>query len=529
MVFAEFRQTRMRKKILQNLLFTMILIVVSFLFNQPKYLDYPPRGSHQWRQSDAYSMTLNYYNGGMKFFEPAIHLYQSDEGKAVGEFPIIYYFDALLWKITGPSHVVVRFVNLFIAFCGLFALFRLLSEVLKDPFYAIIIPVFIASSPLFGFYSSSYLINIDALSFLFISWWFFYRFYQEKKMLWLGLALLFVTLAGLLRSTMLLGYFPIMAFYFYQWWSNNRIKSGRGIAIAVLFMAPIIFNLLWINFASNYNKTHHSDYFLTTIRPFWEASNPAKTWSKYYFESLSELFSSFFKILFPLLLLVIIFNLKKYRNVWVFFTLIIALELMVYTALWFQNLDVHDYYLIEYLIIIPPILIATLIYMKAHLEPILKSVKFRAIVLIVLIFSLFYGIARTRIRYDKKAFFFTHLFLSEIEIHDWGTFHWYYDRSLKSFETIDPYLDSIGIKQTDLVVSVPDPSSNISLSLMDRKGYSMLYMNKKALIDSLPSYIDRGAKYLFIYDHTDFDTGYLNDFTQNKIGEYQNIQIFKLK
>ena len=96
----------MKSRAVQSGLFIAILIVIAFLYNQPKYLDYAPRSTHQWRQSDAYSMTLNYYHGGMDFFSPAIHLQQSNQGKAVGEFPIIYYVNAMIWHLTGPSFFV---------------------------------------------------------------------------------------------------------------------------------------------------------------------------------------------------------------------------------------------------------------------------------------------------------------------------------------------------------------------------------------------------------------------------------------
>jgi hypothetical protein len=518
----------MKRLKFQNILFIAILVVIAFLFNQPKYIDHPPRSAHQWRQSDAYSITLNYYNDGMDFFKPSIHLQQSDGGKAVGEFPIIYYFDALIWKITGPSFLVIRLVNLLIAFCGLFALFKLVGAITKDRFFSFAIPILLYSSPVFGYYSNSFLVNIDALSFLFIAWWFFYRFENSGRWLHLFVALLFITLSGLLRTTMLIGFVPIVIWFVYRWRNND--KNIRWILLRTLILVlPIVLISIWIIFTTQYNAKYHSTYFLTTIRPVWEASNPAKIWSKFNYEALSNLFPAFLRILFLLMIIGLIMIAQTFRNRWIWFSLIVFAELIVYSLLWYQNLDFHDYYLIEFLILIPVVLIAVILYIKERWSEIFLSRKFRAIVSVSLVFLLFYGAARTRIKYDKKAFFFTHMFLTENEIRDWGNFHWYYDRSIKPFETIDPYLDSIGVKHTDLVVSLPDPSSNITLSLMDRKGYSMMYMDRKEVRDSLPSFIDKGAIYLVIYDHRDVECGFFKEFTQRKIGTYQNVQIFQLK
>lgn len=518
----------MKSRAFQSGLFIAILIVIAFLYNQPKYLDYAPRSTHQWRQSDAYSMTLNYYHGGMDFFSPAIHLQQSNQGKAVGEFPIIYYVNAMIWHLTGPSFFVFRFLNLLIAFCGLFALFKLILTITNDSFFAFVVPILIYASPIFGYYSSSFLVNVDALSFLFLSWWFFHRFDLHGKWLDLLLAVLFVSLCGLLRTTMLIGYIPVLFWFLHQWRENSVFRSRTGFKFTMFFL-PFLLIISWIIFAAQYNHHNHSTYFLTTIRPVWEAQNMPKIWSKFSFEALSNLYPSFLRVLFLFLILGFTMVVRTFKNRWVYFSLFLFFELLVYSILWFQNLDFHDYYLVEFLIIVPPICLATILFIKERWPQLLSSRKFRAVISISLVFFLFYGAARTRIKYDKKAFFFTHLFLTENEIRDWGEFHWYYDRSIKAYESIGPYLDLIGVKKTDLVVSVPDPSSNISLSLMDRKGFSMMYMDRRELRDSLPSFMNKGAKYLLIYDHRDIESGFFHQFTEQKVGTYQNIQIFQLK
>ena len=98
----------------------------------------------------------------------------------------------------------------------------------------------------------------------------------------------------------------------------------------------------------------------------------------------------------------------------------------------------------------------------------------------------------------------------------------------KAYETVTPYLRSIGIKRTDIVVSVPDQSPNITLSLMDQKGFTSIYSSDENLQDYLPKFIKRGAKYLIVKDPIILENKKLATFTKEKIGTFRNIQIYKL-
>ena len=105
----------------KNLIFILLFILVSFLYKLQVSIKYAPSSIHQWRQADALSITKNYFEEGMHFFEAKIHFQGSIEGKAIGEFPIIYYINASIWKITGQNYITVRLLNLCIVFLGLFS------------------------------------------------------------------------------------------------------------------------------------------------------------------------------------------------------------------------------------------------------------------------------------------------------------------------------------------------------------------------------------------------------------------------
>ena len=159
----------------KNLIFILLFILVSFLYKLQISIKYPPSSIHQWRQADALSITKNYFEEGMNFFEPKIHFQASIEGKAVGEFPVIYYINSAIWKVTGQNYVTVRLLNLSIVFLGLFFLFKLCERYLNNLFFSLFIPLFLFSSPLFGYYSNNFLVNLPAVCILFIGWFYFYK------------------------------------------------------------------------------------------------------------------------------------------------------------------------------------------------------------------------------------------------------------------------------------------------------------------------------------------------------------------
>ena len=167
-------------------------------------------------------------------------------------------------------------------------------------------------------------------------------------------------------------------------------------------------------------------------------------------------------------------------------------------------------------------------FIQQNHEQLFYSKSIRIMTVVAICLSLFYGASKTRMKYDKKVFFLTEIFLSEDEIGYWKWFHWDYDMKSSAYEKVNPYLRSLGIKRTDLVVSVPDQSPNITLSLMDQKGFTSIYSSDENLHDYLPKFIKRGAKYLIVKDPEILKNKRLLKYTKEKIGSFKNIQIYKL-
>jgi hypothetical protein len=179
------------------------------------------------------------------------------------------------------------------------------------------------------------------------------------------------------------------------------------------------------------------------------------------------------------------------------------------------------------LILVPPVLILLFSFIKDHVSA-FHTIFFKSVFALIVLILVLFGATKTRIKYEPKQYFLTELMLSdkEKELYQW--FHWDYGMKMQAFETVEPYLEKIGIDRSKKVISIPDQSSNISLSLMDRKGYTMLYVDPAELKGTVERFRDKGAGYLMFFDSTYAEKQQLEPFMKHPVGKYRNIRIYKL-
>ena len=513
----------------KNLIFILLFILVSFLYKLQISIKYPPASIHQWRQADALSITKNYFEEGMHFFEPKIHFQASIEGKAVGEFPVIYYINAAIWKVTGQNYITVRLLNLSIVFLGLFFLFKLCDRYLNSLFYSLFIPLLLFSSPLFGYYSNNFLINLPAVCILFIGWFYLYKYIQEKDRKSILIASILFSFSVLLRPTMMMGIVPIYIIIFLE---LIRVLKGKHFGInrinCFFLLFPILCLIGWIFFSKAYNLKSGSIYFLLSTTPIWDAQNKLEIWNSFINKVLPEFYHLGFLSIFILMLVFIIINIKKSNRYLVIFLFTLLIELIVFVLFWFQNLNVHDYYLLDFYLIIPVLFITFFKLLQNINLSVFNSTIVKSGLFVILILSFCFGIAKTRIKYFGNNTFVTKNFLSEKEHRYWEWLKWDYETRIESTETVTSYLRKIALKRSDLVLSLPDVSPNITLYFMDQKGYTLLYNDDKTIKEVIENAIDNKVKYLIITDKVLAKDSSISDYTKNKIGEYKNVSVFKL-
>jgi hypothetical protein len=95
------------------------------------------------------------------------------------------------------------------------------------------------------------------------------------------------------------------------------------------------------------------------------------------------------------------------------------------------------------------------------------------------------------------------------------------------YDDITPYLRSLGIDRMDKVYCTPDPSINISLYLMDQKGFTDFFRTKELFSNKVELFRENGCKYVIIGDYNRIDVQ-PEEIGLEKIGSYNKVGIYKV-
>lgn len=518
-----------------NLIFIALLLLVSVFYGYPKILTSRPCSIHQWRQTDCLSMTMNYYMEDRSFLDPAIHWQGGDKnGQTVGECPLLYFAVAKLWKVFGYHEFIYRLLDTLIVFLGLFCFYRILLDILKDSFWAIGITLLMFSSPIFVYYTNNFTTDAPALGLVFIGFHLMWRGYYDKKKLLYYSSFLFFTIAGLIKVSILLSVFVVFIIHVYLIVTKRDDEDYwfyKWVSLIPYFIVVLII-ISWVKYTIGYNEKHLGGIFLTDISPIWVLE---KADIKYVWQCIKSNHISGFLGKIPLYLILTIFGLscifyKRINKFLFYFTLLMYLGGIAFILLFYQKFTVHDYYFIVFLLVIPLPIITMVEFINRNYNLPRVKMFLKLFFTLFLVFLLWKAAIINRLKYTKTdPIIKTNLILSKDYVDFWSYINWDYDLHTRAYETITPYLRQLGIKRTDKVLSLPDPSPDITLYLMDQKGFSGFGFNYQELDKKMNLYKQNGAKYLIS------DSSYYNShkdlalFVQSKIGNYKNIDIYKLK
>ncbi len=456
------------------------VIILFFINAYNKTYKYRPITIHQWRQTDCLSITKNYYEEGMHFFSPTIHWQGAISGKAVSECPILNYAVAILWKMFGEREGFYRFLEYFIFIASMLVLFQTLVRFFVSRSSAFFFTGLLLTSPLLVYYSFNFIADVPALSFCILTYCYFYRFYRTKQMKYFYLSLFLGTLAVLLKASALVGLGTIAFFSMIDilswnsFFKTEKLFTRKFIPMIWVF-ASLAICVVWYKWAIAYNK-HNNSVFLLTVLPIWEmkGENLINTTRIL----INELFPVFFnRAIFFLVILMIIFVFSNFKKLDHFFryTFVFSFVFFIgYLLFFFQVFTVHDYYLSNLMIfpVITFFCVSNILNQTTFIANNTKLVK--SLVIIVLFFSAFYSAAYYRsrmIQHDSLCDWFPFMSVEEKKYSDWVL--WNRESTTAPLETITPELRKLGIKRTDMFLSIPDESFDITLYLMDQKGLSI--------------------------------------------------------
>lgn len=506
--------TKSQSKLIANVVFATSFVILFFVFGLNRTLFGPPQSVHIWRQTNSLSLTNNYYQYDLPLFQPEMHNQFCEggySGKAVGEFPIIYYTVAQFWKVLGPHEWIFRLFQTLILFAGLWCLFQVMYYLLGNWFWSAFGSLLLFTSPMVVFYGPNFLPDGPGLAFVFIAWYFITKFLQNRKMASLWLSALFFALSMLLKITSGISFIALGGWVIYELIFQKKEDRIFNFQIKhfIPFVPVIIVVISWYLYVEHYNRIHLGHFSYHGIWPVWTMTKEQffriiDALDKIYFKQLFLPYTQYLTVGIWIYLLIII---KRLKPIFRYFIIVLPAGFIVQMLLWFQVLEGHDYYTINLLIV------------------------FAAIWAIF-----FYSLKNTRIIGHPVFYLSGAAFLvwnvvtcqNKIEIRYSSWMNDMYKNQFHALSDIEPLFKEIGIGPEDKVISLPDFTINGSLYFMDRKGYTE-FASDFTKTETFYTRIDQGAKFLIVNDTTILRRDVIQPFIIKKIGEFKNIWVYDLQ
>lgn len=94
--------------------------ILIFVFMHLHFINAPPNGYHQWRESDTSAIILNFYQEDANFLQQRCNQRGDGSGITGGELPTYSYLSAMLYFLFGAHHFLARLLTLLGSLVALF-------------------------------------------------------------------------------------------------------------------------------------------------------------------------------------------------------------------------------------------------------------------------------------------------------------------------------------------------------------------------------------------------------------------------
>lgn len=446
------------------LLFCVVFSTLTIFIGLYDDFNAPPSGIHLWRQTDGISQVINYEENGLRFFDHGITFNQLDNGgKAVGEFPLPYYLAATINIVFGHQLWHIRLVWLVFLAAGIYSLSKLIFMYLKEPILAVLIAHTFFLSHVFNAYALNFLPDPIAINSLFIGCLFWYKHYVYEKKYMLILAIVFVSLAGMIKPFYLIPAIAVLVLLALKYLSKQvKLKT------AIIYVRPILFGLLltiaWFLWVKYYNNVlYPNDFFLNELMPVWSESEAAvkniisavKTlWLNEY---LTVNLFGFLAILLTTILMLGIFINKKHKTYLSGRTLVLVSFLggLIYTLLMFRQFMHHDYYILPILFLIP-LCITILLHLLLNKNKTLSTVLF------VIVFG---------------VLFYKHYTTPSIRYKSWLSESY----KAESYHMLLKQMKQLNISQDKKILVLTEEAPQTAHYFLDMKGWSKFNIRREGI------------------------------------------------
>ncbi len=398
----------MKSKIDLILYITLLLIIILHILLLIYRWEQPILGMHGFRQTQTALSTYWLLNGGHWF---------SYETPVIGapwsipfEFPFYQWCVALTKTLTQlPLDFTGRLVNLLFLFLTLLACYSLFQELeLKKTLFPIF-AILLLSSPLYMFWSSTFMIESCALFFA-VSFLFFLQKYLHKPSVWNFTATTLLAVLGIVikvttfTTFAYLGIILIILNIISNWRKvfNSKLLFSKYLPITFIFLAAFAAISLWANFADDLKEQNLIGQYLTSkALQNWHFGNletrfSEKLWLEIVFGRSLNQAIGFGSLIFFLAGLLLFCDKKTV------FASLIALSAYITTFLLFPILHIrHNYYQYANSIFI--------IFAAAAIIAGLQKDRIKTLILLVIVCLQFVGFYHSE--------YYKELFIKELKNH----------------------------------------------------------------------------------------------------------------
>lgn len=491
--------------------FVLILIGTFFFFNFNSVLFLHPQGVHFIRQTDSLSFVSNYYLNGFDFFHPALFNLSSIDAKGACEFPLIYYITALLYSIFGEKEFILRFINLLIFYIGLYHVYKMSFELVKDYFYALLIPLFILSSVSLVYYSFNFLPDPAALGLTFSGWYFVLKYRKNAQKKSLYLSLFCFTLSALIKVTYFINPLAVLGLCLFEFFFLKKLdqeNKKRLVKTMKLIGFSFVLVLCWNIYVIWYNLKYESFYFTTSAMPFWNLTSSEKidVWrniiGEWYKKYLAQSSMHFLVLIIGFLL----FSIRKIDKIILIVILFLLVGNLVYFFLFYVQLKYHDYYFLLFYPLVIFILILGIQTLIQVFQNKIFHVALKLILTIVVLSGMNYARMKVSERYQNGSDLYSSVGFA-----------------LKKSEK---QIIKLQIPSDAKILVAPDLTMNGGLYFLKRKGWKIDSI-QMLTADRIAKYKKNGASYLFCVN-SDLDTNEFINMSEKRILKTSELSIYKL-
>ena len=230
--------------------------ILIFVFMHLHFINAPPNGYHQWRESDTSAIILNFYQEDANFLHQRCNQRGAGSGITGGELPTYSYLSAMLYFLFGAHHFLPRLLTLIGSLVALFY-FRKSAQLLTNDKAADYSTIALAFSPVFLFYSYKIMPDIWMLMFMSMSVFYFLKYAETRKLTQIAISSLFLILSAAIKPLSLCLLLPYLIYLFHKNYSAKRAIA----TIAVYSSITLTLVTGWYLYGVYLNSIHQSEAF----------------------------------------------------------------------------------------------------------------------------------------------------------------------------------------------------------------------------------------------------------------------------